>query len=137
MAQKKLFRRLFPPESMIKPLTPMPTSIAALIDLFLRSSNVGKTSIITRPVTHVFDRAISSAIGVGLFTLRVETSSGMASLQIWDTARQERDRTLAPMYDRSAQVTILVYAADGPRSLTDLEASVEAMRPQVDRILRP
>jgi GTPase SAR1 family protein len=108
-----------------------------LIDIFLRSSNVGNTSIITHPVTHAFDRAISNAIGVGFFTLRVETSSDTASLQIWDTARQERYRTLAPMSYRSAQVTALVYAVDDSRSLTDHEAWVKEMWSQIDRMPRP
>jgi small GTP-binding protein len=100
--------------------------------VFLGSSNVGKTSIIARGVTHEFDRAIPNTIGVGFTSLTIDTPTGGANLQIWDTAGQERFRTLAPMYYRGANVAILVFAVDDPRSLTDVELWVEEMKAQVE-----
>ncbi|KAH0794820.1 small GTP-binding protein [Histomonas meleagridis] len=49
------------------------------------------------------------------------TSKGVATLQIWDTAGQEKYRALAPMYFRSAGVAIVCFDVTNIDSFTSLD----------------
>lgn len=49
-------------------------------------------------------------------------------LKIWDTAGQEKYRSLAPMYYRGSQAAILVYDVTNPGSFAALQDWVEELR---------
>jgi small GTP-binding protein len=70
---------------------------------------VGKTSIIAHLVTNTFNPATSPTIGAAFQTYCMATAHGPVTMQIWDTAGQEKYRALTPLYYRSADVAVLVY----------------------------
>ena len=75
-------------------------------------TKVGKSCILSRFVQGTFDRSMPATIGAAFLTKVI----GNVRLQLWDTAGQEKFRSLAPMYYRSANVAILFF------DLTNLES---------------
>jgi small GTP-binding protein len=71
-------------------------------------TRVGKTCILTRLTQGVF-RDSAATVGAAFQTHTVTTQYGARTLQIWDTAGQEKYRSLAPMYYRSAHIAILCF----------------------------
>jgi small GTP-binding protein len=72
-------------------------------------TKVGKSCILTRFVQDSFERSMPATIGAAFFTKVVSTSDANVRLQLWDTAGQEKFRSLAPMYYRAAAVAVVVY----------------------------
>eukprot|EP00002_Diphylleia_rotans_P026091 TRINITY_DN5187_c0_g2_i1.p1 TRINITY_DN5187_c0_g2~~TRINITY_DN5187_c0_g2_i1.p1 ORF type:complete len:208 (+),score=50.76 TRINITY_DN5187_c0_g2_i1:59-682(+) len=77
--------------------------------LLIGDSGVGKSSIMTRYCTGVFDEDVSATIGVDFKVKILQIGEARVKLTIWDTAGQERFRTLTSSYYRGAHGVILVY----------------------------
>ncbi|XP_030623954.1 ras-related protein Rab-36 [Chanos chanos] len=71
--------------------------------------NVGKTCLINRFCKDAFDRDYKATIGVDFEIERFELSGLPYSLQIWDTAGQEKFKCIASAYYRGAQVIVIVF----------------------------
>ncbi|XP_066514967.1 ras-related protein Rab-36 [Hoplias malabaricus] len=71
--------------------------------------NVGKTCLINRFCKEAFDRDYKATIGVDFEIERFEICGLPYSLQIWDTAGQEKFKCIASAYYRGAQVIISVF----------------------------
>ena len=84
-------------------------------------TKVGKSCILSRFVQGTFDRNMPPTIGAAFLTKVVSTPHGNVRLQLWDTAGQEKFRSLAPMYYRSAAVAILVFDITSKSTLDGLE----------------
>ncbi|KAJ8338819.1 hypothetical protein SKAU_G00356050 [Synaphobranchus kaupii] len=78
---------------------------------------VGKTCLINRFCKDLFDRDYKATIGVDFEIERFELSGVPYSLQIWDTAGQEKFKCIASTYYRGAQVIIIVFDLADIRSL--------------------
>jgi small GTP-binding protein len=85
-------------------------------------ARVGKSCILSRFVNNTFDKSMQATIGAAFFTKSMTTRDGRESvrLSLWDTAGQEKFRSLTPMYYRSAAVAVLVYDVTNPASLDSL-----------------
>ncbi|XP_012969398.1 ras-related protein Rab-36 isoform X2 [Mesocricetus auratus] len=90
---------------------------------------VGKTSLIHRLCKNVFDRDYKATIGVDFEIERFEIAGIPYSLQIWDTAGQEKFKCIASAYYRGAQVIITVF------DLTDVQ-TLEHTRQWLEDALR-
>ncbi|ELK26399.1 Ras-related protein Rab-36 [Myotis davidii] len=77
--------------------------------------HVGKTSLIHRFCKNVFDHDYKATIGVDFEIERFEIAGIPYSLQIWDTAGQEKFKCIASAYYRGAQVIITAF------DLTDVQ----------------
>ncbi|KAI5804027.1 ras-domain-containing protein [Peziza echinospora] len=78
--------------------------------LLIGPSNGGKTSLLLRYIDDIYDTESSTAtIGVDFRTKKVTVKSKPYKLLLFDTAGQERFRTLTSSYYRNAQAVILVY----------------------------
>lgn len=84
-------------------------------------TQVGKTCLIKRLSTGTFYDNNPPTIGAAFQNHVLQTSKGSVSLQIWDTAGQEKFRALAPMYYRSAAVAILCFDLTNKRSFEALD----------------
>ena len=99
--------------------------------VLLGDSGVGKSSLALRFVTNEFRPYSESTIGASFMSksIRVpispsskgDESERSIGLKIWDTAGQEKYRSLAPMYYRGAQVAVLVYDITVPASFIALK----------------
>ncbi|XP_026169612.1 ras-related protein Rab-36 isoform X2 [Mastacembelus armatus] len=79
--------------------------------------NVGKTCLINRFCKDVFERDYKATIGVDFEIERFEINGVPFSLQIWDTAGQEKFKCIASSYYRGAQVIITVFDMADIKSL--------------------
>ncbi|VDN90594.1 unnamed protein product [Brugia pahangi] len=89
-------------------------AITTLKILIIGESGVGKSSLMLRFVDDTFDPEIAATIGVDFRVTSMMVNQNRVKLAIWasiffDTAGQERFRTLTPSYYRGAQGVICVY----------------------------
>jgi Ras-related protein Rab-6A len=77
--------------------------------VLLGDSSVGKTSIVNQYVFNSCSPSYQATIGVDFFSRDVAIGEGTVRLQIWDTAGQEKFRSLVPAYVRDSTVALLVY----------------------------
>ncbi|EAY14713.1 small GTP-binding protein, putative [Trichomonas vaginalis G3] len=84
-------------------------------------TQVGKTCLVKRLTSGTYTDNNPATIGAAFQNCIIQTEHGNVSLQIWDTAGQEKFRALAPMYYRSASVAILCFDLTNPTSFNGLE----------------
>src|SRR3990167_8943734 len=77
--------------------------------LIIGASGVGKTCLLNRYVDNEFTESFISTIGVDFKIHRVYLDDQVIQLQIWDTAGQDRFRTITRAYYRGAHGVIFVY----------------------------
>ncbi|KAF5306556.1 hypothetical protein FQA39_LY08878 [Lamprigera yunnana] len=100
--------------------------------VILGDQGVGKTSLVTRYVEHVFNRQTSPTIGASYFTCSVPVEGVIVKLQIWDTAGQERFRSMAPLFYRSANVAVLVFDITNIDSFHNVKDWVAELKGQIE-----
>lgn len=76
--------------------------------VFLGDGGVGKTSILNRFYSNQY-KTVAPTIGASFVTKNINIGEHVISYQIWDTAGQEKYRSIASLYYRDASVAILVY----------------------------
>jgi small GTP-binding protein len=86
-----------------------PDSPPSLKIVLVGETEVGKTCILDRHLSHKFEGPKPSTVGTALRSAMVQTSDGPVRLHLWDTAGQERYASLASMYFRKAHVALLVF----------------------------
>lgn len=84
-------------------------------------TQVGKTCILGRLTSGTFRTNSPATVGAAFQNHVMTTSKGVVTMQIWDTAGQEKYRALAPMYYRSAHVAILFFDLTNPESFKSLD----------------
>ena len=78
--------------------------------VLLGEAGVGKTSILTRYVCRRFSQMVMTSTGSSFVTKNLDVDEkNKVKFQIWDTAGQEKYRSLAKIFYQSASVIILVY----------------------------
>ena len=79
--------------------------------VLLGESGVGKTSIISRYITNTFKTQLMSTPGANFVTKTVimEDEKKSIKFELWDTAGQEKYRSLAKVFYKNAAVCVLVY----------------------------
>jgi small GTP-binding protein len=87
----------------------------------LGSAFVGKTSIINRYCNQVFNNETRSTVGAGFFTHALEIDQKEVTAMIWDTAGDERFRSVTPSILRGAHGLILVFDLTQPGTFSDLD----------------
>ena len=88
-------------------------------------ASVGKTSIINRYCNDTFHEDTLSTIGAGFFTHSMKVDQTDVTLMLWDTAGEERFRSVAPSLLRGANGLVLVYDVTNVQSFTELEIYLE------------
>jgi Ras-related protein Rab-22 len=79
--------------------------------VLIGESGVGKTSIISRYMTNTFKSQLMSTPGANFIKKNVimEDEKKSINFEIWDTAGQEKYRSLAKVFYKNATVCVLVY----------------------------
>jgi small GTP-binding protein len=89
--------------------------------VLLGSSSVGKTSVLSRFIEAEFFPDHVSTVGAAYMMKLVTANSRQFKLQIWDTAGQEKFRSLAPIYYQHAQVALIVFDITALETFNDAE----------------
>ena len=77
--------------------------------IFLGDQGTGKSSILNRFVDDKFDETYQATIGLDFQSKNIQIDNQDIHLLLYDTAGQEKFRSLIPMYTREANIIILVY----------------------------
>ncbi len=89
--------------------------------LLIGDSGVGKSCILLRFADDTFSESYISTIGVDFKIRTLTINNKQIKLQIWDSAGQERFRTLTTAYYRSAHGIILVYDVNDRETFIHIE----------------
>ena len=84
-------------------------------------SSVGKTSILSQLIDHTFNAYETSTVGANYQLLNLLVNDKKVEMQIWDTAGQEKFRSLGPIYFRNSLGAIAVYDCTQSKSFDALE----------------
>ena len=91
--------------------------------VLIGESGVGKTSIISRYMTDSFSSTLGSTPGANLCSsdLFLKNENQSIKFEIWDTAGQEKFRSLAKVFYKNAAICILVYEITRRASFEELK----------------
>ena len=91
--------------------------------VLIGESGVGKSSIIKQYSAHVFDPDIDASISnkVVVKTLELKDINKIIKLNIWDTAGQEKYRSIAKIFYKDAKIIVLVYSITNKDSFETLK----------------
>ena len=85
------------------------------------SHSTGKTTILTSYHTGKFMSETEPTIGANFISHMVNFDDETIELQIWDTAGQDRYKSIGPLYYRDALCCLAVYDATKEDSLLELD----------------
>ena len=77
--------------------------------VFIGNPSTGKTSLLNRICNDKFLPDYDSTIGVDFFTKTIYYDESIFKVQLWDSAGQEKYRSLIPSYVRGASIVFLIY----------------------------
>ena len=89
--------------------------------IMIGNSDVGKTSLMVRYFDSQFLENTKASIGVDVKVQRLEILDRKVKLYVFDTAGQERMRSITKSYYRQAMGVILVYDVTSQTSFDDVE----------------
>lgn len=99
---------------------PKPDAIYKIV--VVGASGVGKTAIVERLVEGTFTPDNESTIGVEFKCYTCKCGDESIKLNIWDTAGQEKFRSVSKAYFRNAVGAVLVFAYNDRQSFDDLDS---------------
>ena len=88
--------------------------------IFLGDQGVGKSCILNRFLNDTFIEDYQATIGLDFQSKNVQIDNQDIHLLLYDTAGQEKFRSLIPMYTRDANIILLVYDISNRDSFTNL-----------------
>ena len=92
--------------------------------VLLGESSVGKTCIITRFIDNLFQQDVITTTGASYATKSIlykDYHNKIIKFEIWDTAGQEKYRTLTQIFYKDAAIAILVYDITSEKSFEEME----------------
>jgi Ras-related protein Rab-1A len=107
--------------------------------LLVGNSGVGKSCLLLRFSEGIFSENYISTIGVDFKIRKLDCDGTTIKLQIWDTAGQDRFRTITRSYYRGSNGIILVYDITNRESFNQLQYWIKEIdthaSPHVCRLL--
>ena len=88
--------------------------------ILLGESMVGKTALMKRIISNTFEETISTN-GPSSNYVDIEINGNTLKLTLWDTAGQEKFRSLNKLYYKGAEIEFLVYSVTDRRSFEELK----------------
>jgi small GTP-binding protein len=96
--------------------------------VLIGDASVGKTSILSRLISHRFDVHQTTTIGANYQMYVNSVGDVRIEIQIWDTAGQERFRSLGPIYYRNALAAVAVFDVANRQSFDNLTRWITSFR---------
>ena len=90
--------------------------------ILLGDSSVGKTSLLKKYIDDQFEEAYMSTIGVDFKEKKISLNELNVSLKIWDSAGQERFKSIAKTFIKSADGIMFVYDITHSETLDNLKS---------------
>ena len=89
--------------------------------IFIGDPSVGKSSILSRFYDDKFDLEYQPTIGLDFQHKNFEINGNTIKIYLYDTAGQEKFKSLIPMYIRDANIILIVYDISVKESFTNTE----------------
>ena len=89
--------------------------------VFLGDQSTGKTSIIHRFKYDQFEDNYNATIGIDFITQKMYIEDRVITLNLWDTAGQEKFKSLIPSYIKDSQTVVVVYDITNRDSFESVE----------------
>ena len=102
--------------------------------VLLGDSGVGKTSLVFRWVTGLFNDKLKPTIGTNHQVKTITINDQRADIFLWDTAGQEQFHALAPLYVRQSSAVIIVASAVSPDSQRSIQSWITMVKDSCDVI---
>ena len=93
--------------------------------ILIGNSGVGKSSILQRYMKRTFDSNYKVTIGVDFLMKSLIINEQIVKLQVWDTAGQEKYKSMVSSYYRGAHVALIVFDLTSHASFEALPTWVE------------
>ena len=99
--------------------------------LIIGNSNVGKTSILYKYSSKLFNENYIPTVGLDFCTKDENIDNKTIRIKIWDTAGQERYRSLVKCFFHKAQGVILVFDVTNKKSFDDLKIWIDIIKSEI------
>lgn len=100
-------------------------SIPSYKILVVGDSGAGKTSLVDRIISNNFGPATLPTVGVEFKTYSTLIDGSEVKLNIWDTAGQEKYRSVAKSYFRNGCGALVVFSIDSAESFDHIESWID------------
>lgn len=89
-------------------------------------SSVGKTSILNRLILDKFNNSEQSTVGANYHIYSQEVDGKTIEIQLWDTAGQEKYRSLGPIYFRNSAGALVVFDLTAKETFDNLNSWIDS-----------
>lgn len=96
--------------------------------IFLGNQSVGKSSILSRFVQDKFEENYNATIGLDYHSKQLIIDKQNIRLVLYDTAGQEKFKSLLKLYIRDSNIVIVVYDITNRESFTNLDYWLEEVK---------
>jgi len=104
--------------------------------VILGEASVGKTNLLLRFSQNRFEESMKPTIGMDFLSKEVEIDGCNCKIQFWDTAGQEKYRSLASTYYKVANGAILVYDVTRSETFAKLNGWLEDIKNNTSKDLK-
>lgn len=104
--------------------------------ILIGASGVGKTTISNWALTGSFNDNFMPTVGGNYISKEIKIESTTIKLQIWDTAGDEKYRSLIPMFYRDAKGAVLVYSICEKKTFQDISYFVQSLNDRAPDIFK-
>lgn len=105
--------------------------------IILGDGKVGKTSLLLKTVNNEFRETLLSTIGIDYLEKKIVIENQKIKLKIFDTAGQERFKSIALKTLQTSQGVLLVYGINDIESFQNLETWVEDIQSVININKKP
>ena len=89
--------------------------------IMVGAMNVGKTSLVTRYITGKHPGQTTTTKNASYVSKPKQLNGLNFEIKLWDTAGQEKYKSLTKLFTKDAKIAILVYAIDSEESFKELD----------------
>ncbi|CAI2378431.1 unnamed protein product [Moneuplotes crassus] len=90
--------------------------------IMIGDCNVGKTCILNRFSGDGFSSSYMNTVGIDFKIKTIDIDGSIVKVQVWDTAGQEKFKTITQSYYKGAMGIILVYDSTDPITFSNVES---------------
>ncbi|XP_051166314.1 uncharacterized protein LOC127284729 [Leptopilina boulardi] len=94
---------------------------------------VGKTAVTQRYVNKTFESGYRSTIGACFLCCKLNIEDINLTLQIWDTAGEEKYKTILPTYCRAGNVILLIFHLTSYESITKIKTIISELQKHCEK----
>ncbi len=103
--------------------------------LIIGDSGVGKTNLATRYIFNRFSIENNSTIGVEYFSKYIILDQAKFKIHIWDSAGQERYKSITKSYYKGAKGALVVFDITKPESFENSEKWIDELNNSLEKDL--